>query len=240
MHFEKSLSRSIYPPWRHQYIDYQKLKRLLKDEGSDAGYVAPGEDDEDDWTDENEQAFVEELVNVQLEKVHEFQSHTIQDLRERTSRCESKLEPLINVEPEQGLQAETASKPGQIAEERRQATLKSVLADLDGITKEMNELEKFSRINYTGFLKATKKHDRKRGHSYRVRPLMQVRLAALPFNKEDYSPLLFRLTAMYSFVRQNMATGEKKVSFSESQTGSENYHSYKCERISTHQSQRLR
>ena len=36
-----------------------------------------------------------------------------------------------------------------------------------------------------GFLKAAKKHDRKRGHAYRVRPLMQVRLAELPFNKED-------------------------------------------------------
>ena len=66
----------------------------------------------------------------------------------------------------------------------------------DSITKQINELEKYSRINYTGFLKAAKKHDRRRGSQYRVRPLLQVRLAALPFNVENYSPLLHRLVVL--------------------------------------------
>ena len=87
--------------------------------------------------------------------------------------------------------------------------MNGVLQVLDNITKETNELEKYARINYTGFLKAVKKHDRKRGGSYRIRPLLQVRLSALPFNKEDYSPLLYRLSAMYSFIRQHMDGGDK-------------------------------
>ncbi|KAF8415745.1 VTC domain-containing protein [Terfezia claveryi] len=33
-----------------------------------------------------------------------------------------------------------------------------------------------------------------------VRPLLQVRLSALEFNKEVYSPMLYRLSAMYAFV----------------------------------------
>ena len=107
--------------------------------------------------------------------------------------------------------------------------LREVLRELDTITKEVSELERYSRINYTGFLKAAKKHDRKRGHSYRVRPLLQVRLAALPFNKEDYSPLLIRLSAMYSFVRQNLEGKEKReLSFSENATGGESFTSHKC------------
>ncbi|KAI5303013.1 Phosphate metabolism transcription protein, partial [Ascosphaera pollenicola] len=62
----------------------------------------------------------------------------------------------------------------------------------------------YCRINFTGFLKAAKKHDRKRGTLYKVRPLLQVRLAELPFDSEDYSPFLYRLSTMYAFARQTL------------------------------------
>jgi len=222
MHFERSLKRATYSPWKDQYVDYAKLKRLLRDNGSDNGN---SDHEEDAWTEEDEGAFVEELVNVQLEKVHSFQSKTVQQLRERTAACESKLEPF------------TSTKEGEdrnnIDTPEAKETLRKVLVELDGITKEMNELEKYSRINYTGFLKATKKHDRKRGGAYRIRPLMQVRLAALPFNKEDYSPLLFRLSTMYNFVREHLENVSKRMSVAESQTESnadtDEYRVQKCE-----------
>ena len=109
-----------------------------------------------------------------------------------------------------------------------QAELKVVLDELNSISREINELEKYSRINFTGFLKAAKKHDRKCGTHYRVRPLLQVRLAALPFNSEDYSPLLYRLSAMYAFVRQALGgNGDQKQSTSESKVDGNTYISYK-------------
>lgn len=220
MHFEKSLKRTIYPPWNDQYIDYNKLKRLLRDEGSDAGDA----DDGDEWTDEDEGAFVEELVNVQLEKVNSFQVSTIQKLRDRTSNCESKLDPVVTKRNKKEEESETLE-----LDDSEKTILREVLKELDGISNEMSELEKFSRINYTGFMKATKKHDRKRGRSYRVRPLMQVRLAALPFNKEDYSPLLFRLSTMYSFCRQQLDNKTKIRTVSEgSRLGGDKYTAHKC------------
>lgn len=236
MHFERSLKRSIYTPWSDQYIDYSKLKQLLRDDGSDAGSVAGG-DDGDEWTEEDEGAFVEELVNVQLEKVHNFQSETIARLRERTGTCEVKLDSVVTdggkekgKEGEEGEGIEERAKERELTEKEKE-TLKETLKELDSITKEMNELEKFSRINYTGFLKATKKHDRRRGHAYRVRPLMQVRLATLPFNKEDYSPLLFRLSTMYSFCRQRLEGEDEPSAYAESTLGTEDYTSYRCELI---------
>lgn len=233
MRFGRTLQRSVYQPWRGQYIDYDKLKQLLRDDGSDQG---SDEDVDDQWTEEDEGRFVEELVNVQLEKVNNFQSEKNQDLRDRTSECERKLEPLtlpVPQDPVEGGDSSSASssksrKP-DVSDEERARVLREVLKELDTITKEVSELERYSRINYTGFLKAAKKHDRKRGHSYRVRPLLQVRLAALPFNKEDYSPLLIRLSAMYSFVRQNLEGKEKRdISFSEGTTGGEHFTSHKC------------
>ena len=94
MRFGKTLRKALYPPWNGHYIDYAKLKTLLRehdvtdeaDDGSDS--------DGGLWTEQDEEAFVQELLNVQLDKVNSFQSQTSQQLRERTSACEAKLRPL--------------------------------------------------------------------------------------------------------------------------------------------------
>ncbi|TKA24020.1 hypothetical protein B0A50_06911 [Salinomyces thailandicus] len=253
MRFGRILQISTYTPWRGNYIDYAKLKKLLRDDESAPS--SPTTEISDQWTDEDEGKFVDELVNVQLEKVHTFHKDTHEKLRDRTARCEAKLDTIAVSEhgvPEGKDQAQNGGaveskedgaglmtpagedesngngKKAMPSEEEKQKVLKQVLSELDHITKETNELEKYSRINYTGFLKAAKKHDRKRGASYRVRPLLQVRLAALSFNKEDYSPLLYRLSAMYSFVRQHLEGADKsRISMSESQQGQEEYTSHK-------------
>ena len=188
MHFEETLKKSIYKPWKFNYIDYAKLKRLLRDDDNAADDGSRGKigDEKKIWTEADEGAFVEELVNVQLERVNAFQADTYSALQERTSKCEARLEPLL-------AHGDKPAGSNDIAvNENKEKELDGILGELDGISREISELEKYSRINYTGFLKAAKKHDRKRGSNYKVRPLLQVRLAALPFNSEDYSPLLYR------------------------------------------------
>lgn len=178
MLFGRTLQKSIYAPWASNYIDYSKLKKLLRED-------EPSDNDAEAWTEQDESRFVEELINVQLEKVNAFQADTYKHLRERMSECEAKLGRAGGTE-------ETSKDLGNKDAEVGQEVLRSVLEELENITKEVNELEKYSRLNFTGFLKAVKKHDRRRGSKYRVRPLLQVRLAALPFNSEDYTPLLYR------------------------------------------------
>ncbi len=194
MRFGRTLEKSIYKPWRENYIDYKGLKKLLRENDvSDTESIAGQDDEGKKWTDQDEGTFVEELINVQLEKVNQFQVDTYKQLRDRTSKCEARLEAIFSKseDKDRGEKQEKGEKQN-LEKEDKQSVLKEVLEELDNITKETNELEKYSRINFTGFLKAAKKHDRKRGSNYRVRPLLQVRLAALPFNSEDYSPLLYR------------------------------------------------
>ena len=181
MRFGRTLQSSIYAPWTSNYIDYAKLKKLLRENEA-------SEHDAQAWTEEEESRYVEELVNVQLEKVNAFQADTYKRLREQISECEERISLLVS-----SSDAEQSGQGfGNQNLEDEGVVLRSMLVKLDEITKEVNELEKYSRLNFTGFLKAAKKHDRRRGSKYRVRPLLQVRLAALPFNSEDYSPLLFR------------------------------------------------
>ena len=93
MRFGKTLRNSTYEPWRSQYLDYAKLKRLLRESELNDGDAASNSDDQArQWTEEDESIFVEELLNVQLEKVNAFHADTLKQLRERVSECEAKLE----------------------------------------------------------------------------------------------------------------------------------------------------
>lgn len=236
MKFGTTLRKSVYAPWKDKYVDYDKLKKLLKD----------NEDDES-WTDDDEEAFVNELANVQLEKVHTFIQDISQKLRDRTSACEKKLEPLaIGIQFEnnedgkdqnkkddsgEGLfaQAGDASKKPELNQADRDKLLKDVLKELDSITKETKELEGFSRLNFTAVIKATKKHDKIRGVSYKLRPFIDARITKRPLHTEDASPLLYRLSALYSFVRQSLdGKGKESLSFSEETSGGEGFRSLKC------------
>ena len=220
MKFGRSLQQSIYEPWRENYINYKKLKALLREDD-----VAVGSKD-NPWTDEDEQHFVDELVNVQLEKINAFQVETYKTLKERTSQCEAKLEQYVASKEAENEEGE------ERGEEEKVNFLNETSSELDSIRDEVTRLEKFSRINYTGALKAAKKHDRRRGANYKVRPLLQVRLASLPFNSEDYSPLLYRLSAMYSFIRENLGDEfHRTISNLEPTTKAGGYTSHKCKVI---------
>lgn len=186
MRFGRTLRKSAYEPWKSQYIDYGKLKRLLReDDAEDIPSGARPSQKTLGWSETDESAFTEELLNVQLENVNEFHTEKIKHLRERSAECEATLESYRRAE-------ESRAEPSTDEDGNLVGSLDAVLGQLESITNELNELEKYSRLNYAGFLKAAKKHDRRRGSRYKVRPLLQVRLAALPFNSEDYSPLLYR------------------------------------------------
>lgn len=153
-----------------QYISYNELKALLKQDRPS-----------DDWSESDESAFVEKL-DEELEKVYSFQNHKYDSLLKDVSSREADLESITSQDK---------------VDERQ---VKAFLNELDELTEECKELEKFSRINYSGFVKIVKKHD-KLHTEYTVRPLLTVRLQACPFNRENYSPLLYRLSALYAGVR---------------------------------------
>jgi SPX domain protein involved in polyphosphate accumulation len=236
MHFGRTLKRSIYPPWKDQYLDYDKIKKLLRESASQDGSSTGSQDGDDKWTDEDEETYTEELFNVQLKKVQDFHDDTVKRLHEEIKDCEQKLEPL-GVGAKDGEQEGNAtgqdggSKPDLSADEK-QEILKDVLKKLDSIGKETSELDKYSRINYTGFLKACKKHDRKRGDTFRARPYFQSLLGERPFHSEDSTPMVYRLSAMHAFVRQSLEGKDQSgLSFSQDETHSSEYTSHKCTSI---------
>lgn len=212
MRFGKTLREAIYPPWREHYIDYAKLKAVLREDKHD--------DETTEWTEDDEQRFCDEIMDVQLGKVAQFQQDRADELKTIADKVFEKLKDLSPTDEQQ--------PRGDIAIGR----LRELEAELDEITNEIRRLKKFGSINYTGFLKIVKKHDRKRGGRYRVRPIMQLSLAQRPFNSDQaYSALLNKLSIMYYAVRQQLE-GDTQVQLpgevpAETHNG-ERYTAHKC------------
>ncbi|KAM3498797.1 hypothetical protein MY10362_007900 [Beauveria mimosiformis] len=199
MRFGKTLSESINGPWKDKYIDYNKLKALLRENNFD--------DDNEVWTEDDENRFCDEIFNVQLEKVAKFQEEQVSLLKDRADAAFAKLKKLAPPVSADGsappVSADGSAPPA--VDDATKTSFKELESELDSIMSQIKELKKYSSINYTGFLKIVKKHDRKRGDRYKVRPMMQHSLAQRPFNSEQgYSSLLNKLSIMYYAIRQQL------------------------------------
>ncbi|CAI5755595.1 unnamed protein product [Candida verbasci] len=169
MLFGTKLDSEIYPPWKDFYINYNQLKKLLKE-----GVIL-----KNNWTDKDEQSFVS-CLDENLEKVFSFQHEKFDELNEELNQLQLQTEKSAN----SNFDVESFSKK------------------LDNLLNEAQNLEHFQRLNYTGFIKIVKKHDRLHVN-YSVKPLLNVRLKKLPFHSEDYSPLLYKVGTLFQFLRDN-------------------------------------
>lgn len=193
MRFGRTLRESIYAPWKDKYIDYAKLKSLLREDVAD--------EEQQPWSEDDEARFSEEIFNKQLDKVARFQEERFNALKQRADAVFDKLKELA---PVGTAEEDGVPQKGEISASRR----RTLETELDSITNEVRELKKYSNVNYTGFLKIIKKHDRKRGDRYKVRPMMQLSLSQRPFNSEQgYAPLLNKLSIMYFAIRQQQEDG---------------------------------
>ncbi|AAS54470.1 AGL020Wp [Eremothecium gossypii ATCC 10895] len=196
MLFGVKLANDIYPPWKDWYIDYDGLKKLLKESVIKDLGLSPKEskrkgkgDTDEHWTARNESNFVEAL-DRELEKVYSFQSGKYTEIMGKLERLEEELD---------GADALQSLDLGHIREELEQALT------------EAQELDRFSRLNFTGFIKIVKKHDKLHEGYPSVKSLLQVRLKALPFHSEEYSPLLYKISFLYDVLRKSTDTASKSL-----------------------------
>lgn len=109
---------------------YDDLKAFLKKESSG----------DQEWTEENESRFVERLEK-ELDKVYSFQRVKLGEINRRIEAEAREVEELCRKE----------------SPEEDEFTASEI--ELGHIIADVHDLAKFTRLNYTGFLKIIKKHD---------------------------------------------------------------------------------
>lgn len=191
MLFGVKLASGIYPPWKDYYINYDKLKEALKEDETKQQIKDKASNNKNTfkWTDKDEGVFVD-LLDKELETVYGFQVKTYNEVLEILNDLEEK--DVIGDD-------EKADSDDKL----HVADFQKILEDC--LTK-AQELDNFSRLNYTGFIKIVKKHDKLHSNYPSVKALLNVRLKELPFHSEEYSPLLYKISFFYNLFRDNNGT----------------------------------
>eukprot|EP00798_Chlamydomonas_sp_ICE-L_P020547 gene20547-27337_t len=191
--FGKYLLGHCKPEWKAYYLDYKGLKTLIKESANDVdGSISNFSPRTTSLTVQkfgNKKNSAEECFFAKLEqdvtKVNKFTLHLVEDLRSALTKLNSKA------------QASTSEKDQSAP----------LLAEAKRIGDDFLALEKFVNLNYLGFHKILKKHDKLVPHA----PCRQFYISHLhqqPWVQGNYSDLLVTLSGIYSKLRGD-ATGEK-------------------------------
>lgn len=124
-------------------------------------------------------------LEEELEKVYDFQKLRTYSINQRVKEMDKKVQDAIR-------SIDTSSPLSEQAFEDLEYDLEDILSDV-------HDLAKFTQLNYTGFQKIIKKHD-KVTH-WILRPIFAARLNAKPFFKDDYDLLVVKLSKLYDLVR---------------------------------------
>ncbi|KAH3899066.1 Vtc4p SCDLUD_004489 [Saccharomycodes ludwigii] len=173
--FGEHLKRSLIREYSYYYISYDDLKNELEEcLNSNHG----------EWSQSLETSFLEDL-EVELDKVWMFSEVKKQEVKRRIKQANQDVNLAV-----ESLDSNTPCS--ELDFEILEQELSSIIADV-------HDLAKFTRLNYIGFQKIIKKHDKKT--KFVLKPVFQVRLDSKPFFKENYDPLVVQISQLYDLVR---------------------------------------
>ena len=151
------------------------------------------------WDEEDEERFVNKLEE-ELDKVFTFQKVKSQEIIRRIRSTEKEVNDVIS--RTEAAQNEDRQKENEPSEEECML----LEEDLSDIIADVHDLAKFTQLNYTGFQKIIKKHDKMT--SWHLKPVFAARLNARPFFKDDYDVTVINLSKLYDQVRNRGAPNQ--------------------------------
>lgn len=175
MKFGEHLSKSLIRQYSYYYIAYDDLKNVLEDNLHK---------NNDQWNQDLETTFLENL-EIELDKVYSFCKVKNSEVTRRVKDVQQEVQRTVS-------RLDSNNPPTELDFEILEEELSDIIADV-------HDLAKFSRLNYTGFQKIIKKHDKKTG--FILKPIFQVRLDSKPFFKENYDELVVKISQLYDIVR---------------------------------------
>ncbi|KAL1955360.1 hypothetical protein VTO42DRAFT_8642 [Malbranchea cinnamomea] len=196
MRFGQQLRSSMIKEFYWHYIAYDDLKKALKTPFETEPTPQNPNPKRRPWTEEDEKHFVA-VLEGELDKVFTFQKLKSDEIVRRIVASEQEVNEVV-------------SRLNQAREREQQHQGKPVNAptdedfllleeDLSDIIADVHDLAKFTQLNYTGFQKIIKKHDKQT--KWHLKPVFATRLKAKPFFKDNYDAFIVKLSKLYDLVR---------------------------------------
>lgn len=168
MKFGENLKTKIKSDWKFYYVDYDGLKKLIKDRTSAK-----------DFFEESDEASFVNHLEMEIQKVLDFRDVKIGELTRHVQYCEEKINSDLT---------------------KDEAGKKELENEISRVTDELVDLSSFTRLNYTGFIKILKKHDKHT--AFMLKPMFMIRLKSKPFFLETLDNLVYRLSKLFDKLRR--------------------------------------
>jgi SPX domain protein involved in polyphosphate accumulation len=180
MKFGETLKSSLIKDYAYYYIRYDELKYALK-----KGL----EENHHQWNNTLEEQFVDTLEQ-ELDKIYNFFRLKHKEILRRVKEIESLVEKTVQ-----------ASKNVTDIEDLQyfEQDFQDLEEELSDIIADVHDLNTFTRLNYIGFQKILKKHDKLT--KFILKPIFQARLNAKSFFKDNLDGLIVKLSKSYDLVR---------------------------------------
>ncbi|KAG0679145.1 vacuolar transporter chaperone [Pichia californica] len=180
MKFGETLKSSLIKDYAYYYIRYDELKYTLK-----KGL----ESNNNQWNDTLEEQFVDTLEQ-ELDKVYNFFRLKHKEILRRVKEVETLVERTVQ-----------ASKNAVDIEDLQyfEQDFQDLEEELSDIIADVHDLNTFTRLNYIGFQKILKKHDKLT--KFILKPIFQARLNSKSFIKDNLDALIVKLSKLYDLVR---------------------------------------
>lgn len=188
--FGQQLRSSLIKDYYWHYIAYDDLKESLKTPFVSEPSESNPDPDRREWNEDDEKAFVQQLEG-ELDKVFTFQKLKSEEIVRRIKLSEREVKTVVE-------RQESLNVAGD-ADSELEEDFELLEADLSDIIADVHDLAKYTQLNYTGFQKIIKKHDKQT--EWHLKPSFATRLRAKPFFQDNYDAFIVTLSKLYDLVR---------------------------------------
>lgn len=240
MKFGRTIKTSLYSEWSSKYIRYSDLKKDIKNRIAKNGGLIWTDKDEDEFVDELRKEldkvydFQKTKVTELTERIKKAQQEVHLLVSSRSNSGTSLSRASTSQAPSEGNGAHSDggdNAPMPHHDEGTDDEFDTDTEDTDAyeerfldleerlavIIADVHDLALFTKLNYTGFHKIVKKHDKQTGRLLR-KEFVQHYLSARPFYKENYDMLIVKLSKLFDLVRTrgNPVQGDSSAGGSQS------------------------
>ncbi|PWN47838.1 putative VTC4-vacuolar transporter chaperone [Violaceomyces palustris] len=230
MKFGRTIKTSLYSEWSSKYLQYSELKKEIKKRIADNNGVWTDQDEDqfvEHLRSELDKVYDFQKLKVTeiTERIKEAQSevHLLVSSRPNSSSSlpsRNSSRPVSMAGSEAGdsesgrrmrrgtdgvlYPADDAGSDDEFDSETEEDSFEERFVELEErlavIIADVHDLALFTKLNYTGFHKIVKKHDKQTGRLLR-KEFVQHYLSARPFYKENYDQLIVKLSKLFDLVR---------------------------------------
>ncbi|KAI7891580.1 VTC domain-containing protein [Mucor mucedo] len=170
MKYGQELQQNIFGPWRLSYVSYDILKQELKTRQLDHG-----------WTQKDASDFTNLLEN-ELSKVYDFVNAKLSEIDARILYCERTIQ--------------TLQKNPSMSSDANYGIMDEALTE---ILFDVNDLSRFTRVNFVAIQKILKKHDKWTG--LHLKHDFITKLREKPLDKQRFDVAIIYISALHDICR---------------------------------------